>query len=167
LIQVYTGNGKGKTTAALGLALRSAGAGHKVYFCQFLKGRTYCELLSLKKFKNIKVEQFGQTCFLRQSPQKEDRELARAGLLAAEKAIRSRRYALVVLDEINVALSLKLIDLEEVLKIIKDTPKEIELVLTGRSVQPEISRIADLVSEIKERKHYYKQGVAGRKGIEF
>jgi len=167
LIQVYTGNGKGKTTAALGLALRSAGAGRRVYFCQFLKGKPYCELLSLKKFKNIKVEQFGKTRFLRHAPQKEDMELARAGLAAAKKAIKSRRYALIVLDEINVALRLKLIDLQDVLKIIKDTPKEIELVLTGRCAQPEILRVADLVSEIRERKHYFKQGVAGRKGIEF
>ena len=167
MIQVYTGNGKGKTTAALGLALRASGAGLKVYICQFLIGKSYCELASLKKFKNIKVEQFGSTCFLRRSPQKKDIELAQAGFKAARKAIQAKCYSLVVLDEINVALKLKLIELEDVLRLIKGTPKEVELVLTGRSACPEILKIADLVSEIRERKHYYRKGVRGRKGIEF
>lgn len=167
MIQVYTGNGKGKTTAALGLALRTAGAGRRVYICQFLKGGCYCELRSLKKFKNIKVEQFGASRFILQAPRKKDRELARAGLAAASKAILSRRYDLVVLDEINVALKLKLIGLQDALRLIKNAPPRTEVVLTGRSAHPAILKIADLVSEIKERKHYYKQGVSGRKGIEF
>jgi len=167
LIQVYTGNGKGKTTAALGLALRSAGAGHKVYICQFLKGKACSELLALKKLKNIKVERYGSACFIRRAPEKKDKALAQAGFRAAKKAIQARCYSLVVLDEINVALKLELIKLQDVLKLIKDTPREIELVLTGRSAQPEILKVADLVSEMRERKHYHKQGVAGRKGIEF
>lgn len=167
MIQVYTGNGKGKTTAALGLALRASGAGFKVFICQFLKGKTCCELLSLKKIKNVKVEQFGTTCFLKGPPQKNDLELARAGLRAARKAIRGKCYSLVVLDEINVALKLKLVELQDVLGLIKDTPKKTELILTGRFACPEILRAADLISEIRERKHYYKKGVRGRKGIEF
>ncbi|MFA5724974.1 MAG: cob(I)yrinic acid a,c-diamide adenosyltransferase [Candidatus Omnitrophota bacterium] len=167
MIQVYTGNGKGKTTAALGLALRAAGAGFKVYLGQFLKGRYYCELASLRKLKSIKVEQFGAACFLRRAPQKKDLDLAKKGLAAARKAINSRRYGLIVLDEINVALKLGLLSLPEVLALIKKTPRKVELVLTGRSAHPAIIKIADLVSEVKERKHYYKKGIRGRKGIEF
>ena len=167
MIQVYTGNGKGKTTAALGLILRASGAGQKVYLCQFLKGKDYSELHALKKFKNIKVEQFGTKCFIRDLPAKEDIKLARFGLAAAKKAIRDKSYSLVVLDEINIALKLKLIDLEAVLGLIKITPPQTELVLTGRFAHPEILRAADLVSEIKERKHYFKKGVRARRGIEF
>lgn len=167
MIQVYTGNGKGKSTAAFGLALRAAGAGFKVYICQFLKGRYYCELHALRNIKNIKVEQFGAACFLRRAPQKKDMELARKGLATAKKAIDSRRYALIVLDEINVALKLGLLNLQDILDVIRNAPKKTELVLTGRSAHPEIIKAADLVSEIKERKHYYSKGVRARKGIEF
>jgi len=167
MIQVYTGNGKGKTTAAFGLALRAAGAGRRVYICQFCKGKHYSEHASLKKIKNIKVEQYGTTCFIRRAPLKNDIKLAQAGLEAARKAIHSKHYSLVVLDEINVALKLKLINLEDLLSLIKETPKTIELVLTGRSAHPEILKISDLVSEIREIKHYYKKGIRGRKGIEF
>jgi cob(I)alamin adenosyltransferase len=167
MIQVYTGNGKGKSTAAFGLSLRAAGGGLKVYICQFLKKGRFCELASLKIIKSIKVEQFGSTCFLRRVPRKKDRELAKQGLAAARKAIKSRRYGLIVLDEINVALKLGLLNLEEVLSVIRKTPKKIELVLTGRSAHPDIIKIADLVSEIKDEKHYYKRGIRARKGIEF
>ncbi|MDD2927563.1 MAG: cob(I)yrinic acid a,c-diamide adenosyltransferase [Candidatus Omnitrophica bacterium] len=167
MIQVYTGNGKGKTTAALGLALRAAGAGFKVYLGQFLKKGHYSEIASLKKLKNIKVEQFGVTYFTRCALQRKDVELAKKGLTAAKRAINSRRYALIVLDEINVALRLGLLSLPAVLAVIKKTPKKIELVLTGRSAHPAIIKIADLVSEVKERKHYYKKSVKARKGIEF
>lgn len=167
MIQVYTGNGKGKTTAALGLALRAAGAGKKVYFCQFLKGKYYCELRSLKKLKNIKVAQYGTACFIRRPAKEKDLKLARLGLEAVKKAIHAKYYSLIVLDEINVALKLKLIKLKDVLFLIKDTPKETELVLTGRFAHPKILKIADLVSEIKEKKHYFKNGVKARRGIEF
>jgi cob(I)alamin adenosyltransferase len=167
MIQVYTGNGKGKTTAALGLALRASGAGLKVYLCQFLKGNDYCELRSLKKFKNIKVEQFGTKRFIRHLPTQEDIKLARAGLAAAKKAIRDKSYSLVVLDEINIALKLKLVALEDVLGLIKSAPLSKELVLTGRYAHPQVIKAADLVSEIRERKHYFKKGVRARRGIEF
>ncbi|MCX5696128.1 MAG: cob(I)yrinic acid a,c-diamide adenosyltransferase [Candidatus Omnitrophica bacterium] len=167
MIQVYTGNGKGKTTAALGLALRASGAGHKVYICQFLKGKDYCELHSLKKFKNIKVEQFGSKCFIRHLPREEDIKLAQAGLVAAKKAIRDKSYSLIVLDEINIALKLKLVDLKDVLSLLKSLPKKTELILTGRYAHPDIIKLADLVSEIRERKHYFKKGLRARKGIEF
>jgi len=167
MIQVYTGDGKGKSTAAFGLSLRAAGAGRKVYICQFLKKGSFCELASLKILKSIKVEQFGSTCFLRRAPQSKDRELAKQGLAAARKAIKSRRYGLIVLDEINVALKLGLLNLGEVLSVIKKAPKKTELVLTGRSAHPAIIKIADLVSEIKDKKHYYQKGIRARKGIEF
>jgi cob(I)alamin adenosyltransferase len=167
MIQVYTGEGKGKTTAALGLALRAAGAGLKVYICQFLKGKNYSELVSLKKFKNIKVEQFGARCFIRKAPTPEDIELAQAGLKAARGALRARNYNVVILDEINIALKLKLLNLKDVLGIIKNTPKKTELILTGRYAHPAIIKLADLVSQIKEVKHYYNKGVKARKGIEF
>ena len=167
MIQVYTGKGKGKTTAALGLALRAVGAGLKVYICQFLKGRYYCELATLKKLKNVKVEQYGGTCFIRKSPGKKDMELAQRGLKAAQTAIRKKYYNVVILDEINVALKLKLLKLKDVISLIKDTPRKTELVLTGRDAPLKILQIADLVSEIKDRKHYYRKGIKARRGIEY
>lgn len=167
LIQVYTGNGKGKTTAALGLAIRAAGAGYNVYIAQFVKGRVYSELTALKKFKNIKVEQFGRRYFIRGNSNKEDIRLASIGLAKAQKAILNKKYRLVILDELNVALKLKLVSLREVIDILKDAPKNIEIVLTGRYACPQILKIADLISEVKEKKHYYNKGVKARLGIEF
>ena len=166
MIQVYTGNGKGKTTAALGLALRATGAGLKVYICQFLKGRHYCELATLKKFKNIKVEQFGNACFLRKAPAKKDRELAQKGLEAAIKALKTNQYQVIILDEINVALSLDLLKIRDVLSMLKNAPAKVEFILTGRSAPVEILKCADLVSEVREIKHYYQRGVKARRGIE-
>jgi len=167
LIQVYTGRGKGKTTASLGLALRASGAGLRIYICQFLKGKYYCEIAALKKLKNIKVEQFGAKCFICKVPTKKDIELAKHGLRAAGKAIRSKCYDMVILDEINVALKLGLLKLEDVISLIKSASQKTELILTGRNAHPKILKIADLVSEIKDKKHYYKKGVKARRGIEF
>jgi cob(I)alamin adenosyltransferase len=167
MIQVYTGNGKGKTTAALGLALRAAGSGLKVYIAQFVKGRDYGELKALKKIKNIKLEQFGRGCFIKKSPSKMDMELAQNGLEKVKRILAKKNYDVVVLDEINIALYLGLIDLIDVLEILKKTPKKIELVLTGRKAHPKILNVADLVSEIKEIKHYFRKGIAARRGIEF
>lgn len=167
MIQVYTGEGKGKTTAALGLAVRAIGAGLKVYICQFLKGRCCCELITLKKLKDIKIEQFGKSCFIRKTPTKKDITSAQAGLRRVNDALRKRRYDVIILDEINVAVRLGLIKLNALTKIIKNTPKETELILTGRGAHPEIIKIADLVSDIKEKKHYYKSGLKARRGIEF
>lgn len=167
MIQVYTGNGKGKTTAALGMAVRAVGAGKKVYICQFLKGRYYCELATLKKLKNIKLEQFGTSCFVKKSPSAKDKELAGKGLAAAKKVLSSQLDIVVILDEINVACQLGLIDVKDVLRILKEMPKENEVILTGRNAPAEILKIADLVSEIKEVKHYFNKGVRARKGIEY
>lgn len=167
MIQVYTGDGKGKTTAALGLALRAAGAGLKVYIGQFLKGKDYSELNSLRKIKNIKLEQFGRSCFIKKGPDPKDMELAKNGLERVNKVILQRIYDVVILDEINVALNLKLLKLEDVIELIRKSPRSLELILTGRNAHPQILRLADLVSEMKEIKHYFKKGVAARKGIEY
>ncbi len=167
MIQVYTGNGKGKTTAALGLAVRAAGAGKKVYIGQFIKGRNYCELRALKKFKNIKIDQFGRGCFIKKKPAGKDIELARAGLEKAKKIAEKQKFDLIILDEINVALDLKLLKCREVLKFIKSVPRKIELVLTGRNAPRAVIKAADLVSRINEVKHYFQKGLKARRGIEY
>lgn len=166
MIQVYTGNGKGKTTAALGLALRTVGAGFNVYIAQFAKGCFCSEHKALQRLKNVKVEQFGSGCFIKHKPQTADIVSAQRGLEKVKKIIACKKYRLIVLDEINVALSLKLVSVKDVLNLIKHAPKDIELVLTGRSAPSEIIKSADLVSQIKEVKHYYKRGFKARKGIE-
>jgi len=167
LIQVYTGNGKGKTTAGIGLALRAAGAGLKVFICQFAKPGDSSELKLLKKIKNIKVECFGSKGFIKRSPCSEDIHLAKKGLSKIYKIIQEKSYDVLILDEINVALDIGLLELKDVIHMIKNTPPEIELILTGRNAPKQILKIADLVSEIKDRKHYYKKGVKARRGIEF
>jgi len=167
MIQVYTGNGKGKTTAALGLALRAAGAGLNVYIAQFAKGRLCSEHKALKKIRNIKLEQFGNNCFIGRKPAKKDLILAKRGLEKVRSIIESRNYDLIVLDEINLALKLRLIKLKEIVDLLKRTSRKIELVLTGRDAPVVILKMADLISEIKEIKHYYKKGQKARRGIEF
>jgi len=167
LIQVYTGNGKGKTTAALGLALRASGAGLKVYIGQFIKGRRYSELNSVKKLKNVKLEQLGGGCFITRPFRKRDISLAKRGLEKIREIIAKGIYDVIILDEINIALNLKLLSLDDVIRLIKEAPKNMELILTGRCAPAQILKIADLVSEIKEVKHYFKKGIKARKGIEF
>ena len=167
MIHVYTGNGKGKTTAALGLAIRAAGAGFGVYIAQFAKGRNYCELKALKKFPNIRCEQFGTTCFIRRKPVRKDVELAQKAMARIGKALKSSRYKLVVMDEANIALSLGLIKLSQLKQLLKRAPKTKEIVITGRYAPREIIRLADLVSEVREIKHYYHKGIKARRGIEF
>ena len=167
MIQVYTGNGKGKTTAAIGLALRASGAGLKVYIGQFAKGRCYHEIKALKKITNIKIEQFGRSCFIKKSPQEIDLQMALAGLKRSNEIIVARKYQMVILDEVNIALKLKLIPLSGLLELIKHAPKSTELVLTGRYAHPKVIKLADLVSEVNEVKHYYAKGVRARRGIEF
>jgi len=166
LIQVYTGQGKGKTTAALGLALRAAGAGLKVYIAQFIKGKTCSEHRALKKFKNIKIEQFGSGCFVKKIS-KNDEKIFKAGMAAVKKALKDKKYDLVIMDEINVALKLGLLDCNELIRILKGVPRKREVILTGRDAPCGILELADLVSEIKEVKHYFRKGVSARKGIEY
>lgn len=167
MIHVYTGDGKGKTTAALGLALRAAGAGLRVYIGQFIKGESYSELKIIKKIPNIKIEQYGRGCFIKNKPKQRDIDLAANGLAQVKQIIARRDYDIVILDEINIALRLGLLKINELINILKSTPKDMELVLTGRGATQKIIKLADLVSEIKDIKHYYKRGIKARKGIEF
>jgi len=169
LVQVYTGNGKGKTSAAFGLALRAVGRGLKVFIIQFIKGGfDYGELYVVNKLPNLTLKAFGRGKFVTEKPAgKEDVALASEALALAEEAVRSGRYDVVILDELSVALSLNLIDLEKVLKLIKEKPKHVELVLTGRDAPEEIVEVADLVTEMKEVKHPFKKGFPARKGIEY
>jgi len=169
LVQVYTGNGKGKTSAAFGLALRAIGRGLKVYIIQFIKGGfDYGELYVVDKLPNLKLKAFGQGKFVTQfPPSKKDIEIAKEALELAKKIVKSGEYDVVILDEINVAMSLRLIKIEEVVNMIKEKPKNVELVLTGRYAPKEIIDIADLVTEMKEIKHPFQKGIPPRKGIEF
>jgi cob(I)alamin adenosyltransferase len=169
LIQVYTGNGKGKTSAAFGLALRAIGNGFKVFVIQFIKGGfDYGELHAVKFLPNLELRAFGRGKFVtRTPPDKEDVRLAREGFELAKKVIEGGDFDVIVLDEINVAMHLKLIGVNEVLDLIRNKPKHVELVLTGRNVPSEIVEIADLVTEMREVKHPYALGVQPRKGIEY
>ncbi len=166
-IHVYTGNGKGKTTAALGLTLRALGAGFKVFFGQFLKSGEYSEIKALKTFvPQVEIAQFGRGCFIRGKPSPEDYRLAREGWSLAKEKILSGNFQLVVLDEFNLALHFGLIPLDEVLEFLAQKPLPSELVLTGRYAPPALIEIADLVTEMREIKHYYHLGLKARKGIE-
>jgi len=169
LVQVYTGNGKGKTSAAFGAALRAVGRGLRVYVIQFIKGGfDYGELYSIKNLPNLKLTAFGRGRFITESqPPKEDVQLAREAFTLAQKVVNSGEYDMVVLDEINVALHLKMVSVDEVVQLIKDKPKHVELILTGRNAPAQIVEAANLVTEMKEIKHPYTEGVPPRKGIEF
>jgi len=166
-VQVYTGDGKGKTTAALGLAFRAAGAGLKVFIAQFIKKGQYSEHKALERFSDlITVRQFGHGFILDDGPTEDDIEAARKGMGQIGEAIRSGAYDMVVVDEVNVALFYHLIDVEEVLRWIREKPETVELVLTGRNADDRIIAEADLVTEMREIKHYYAKGVQARVGIE-
>ena len=166
-VQVYTGDGKGKTTAALGLALRATGAGLKVFIAQFMKGSDNSERRALERFGDlIEARRYGSGRFVRDKPAPEDAEASRRGLAEARRALLSREYQLVILDEVNVAVHFGLFTVEEILELIASKPPEVELVLTGRRAPAEILEKADLVTEMVEIKHYYKQGVEAREGIE-
>jgi len=169
LVQVYTGDGKGKTSAAFGLALRAVGRGFKVYIIQFIKGGfDYGELYIVEKIPNLKLASFGRGRFVTEvPPSEEDSKLAKEALELAKKVVKSGEYDVVVLDEVNVALNLKMISLSEVIDLIKNKPKHVELILTGRYAPAQIIDAADLVTEMREVKHPYAQGVPPRKGIEF
>jgi cob(I)alamin adenosyltransferase len=165
-IQVYTGNGKGKTSAAIGLAIRAAGAGLKVYFCQFLKGRPTSEIRIFKKLRsNISVLRSGRKTFVIDA-EKGDFESARKCFQKVSKVINKGEYDVVILDEINNAMTINLINCNELISVIKTKPMHVEIVLTGRYIPQEIIKIADLVTDMKEIKHYYSKGIAARKGIE-
>lgn len=166
-IQVYTGNGKGKTTAALGLSLRAAGAGLRVYIAQFLKSGDYSEVKALKRFEDlIQLEQFGQNHFIKGKPSSSDIKLAKQGLEKVKSALTSKTYDVIIMEEANVAVSLGLFSVQDLLDIVSSKPSDKELVITGRGASPQLIEKADLVTEMTEIKHYFHKGVQARKGIE-
>ena len=167
-VQVYTGNGKGKTTAALGLSLRAAGAGLKVFIAQFLKKGAYNELKALKRFSDlITIEQYGSQGFIRNGkPGDEHTKSALEGIENVKKHLFSGKYDIVVIEEGNVAVKYGLFPVKDLINMIDHKPDHTELVITGRYAHPDVIEKADLVTEMKEIKHYYKKGVTARKGIE-
>ncbi len=169
LVQIYTGDGKGKTTAALGLALRAAGHGMRTYIGQFMKGQDYGELAGARLLAPyLTIEQYGRPSFVhlhRATPQ--DVRLAHEGLEKARAAMQSGDYAIVVLDEVCVALHFGLLEVGEVLAFLEEKPKGVELVLTGRRAPEELVARADLVTEMREVKHPYQQRIPARRGIEY
>ncbi|MCM2283594.1 MAG: cob(I)yrinic acid a,c-diamide adenosyltransferase [Desulfobacula sp.] len=165
-IQVYTGNGKGKTTASLGLALRAAGAGLKVYIAQFLKNGEYSEIKALSRFENITIEQFGMGKFVRGNPSEEEMAAGRAGYLKLCEVLMAGKHDLVIAEEGNVAVMCRILSEKEILDLMDLKPEHVELVITGRGATAAIMEKADLVTEMMEIKHYYKNGVTARVGIE-
>lgn len=166
-IHLYTGNGKGKTTAAIGLAIRAVGVGKKAFIAQFIKGMHYGELESLKRFPEIEIHQYGLKCFIENKPTKEDIDAARKGLKEVTEILSSKNFDVIILDEICIALYYQLFDLQEVRNILNTRNQTDEIVLTGRYASKELIDMADLVTEMKEIKHYYTKGIKARKGIEY
>lgn len=169
LVQVYTGDGKGKTSAAFGQALRAIGRGLRVYVIQFIKGGfDYGEVHGVKQLAYLKLKAFGTGRFITEKPpKKEDVDLARKAFKLAETVVGNGEYDVVILDEINVAVSLKLIPVADIVRLVSCKPDHVELILTGRQAPPEIIAMADLVTEMKEIKHPFKKGEPPRRGIEY
>jgi len=169
LIQVYTGDGKGKTTCALGLALRAVGQGFKVYIVQFLKGRDTGEARAAARLApDLTLRSFGRPVPINfKSPALEDLDLAREALDRARELIASGDHDLVILDEINLALTYGLVPLKELLEMLEKRPPWVEMVLTGRQAPPELLAQADLVTKMRPVKQYYEAGVSARRGIEW
>ncbi|MFH1751923.1 MAG: cob(I)yrinic acid a,c-diamide adenosyltransferase [archaeon] len=181
LIHVYTGNGKGKTTTALGMALRAIGHKKKVYFIQLLKGGAYTgEIIASKNISKLNITQFGEPCYYLKEMEamdcrecmecfdtKKDGIHVNRGMKAARKALKSGKYDMVILDEINNALHKHYLTVKEVINLLKKKSEQTEVVLTGRHAPKEIIKIADLVTEMKEIKHPYNEGIKARAGIEY
>ncbi len=166
-IQLYTGNGKGKTTAALGLALRAAGAGMRILFAQFVKGEEYSEVKAIRQsLPQITIRQYGLECFIINKPTQEDIDAARNGFEEVSEAVMSGSYDLVVMDEATIAIYYNLFSVNELIELLKRKPEPVEIVITGRYAPPELIEIADLVTEMNEVRHYYSSGVMARRGIE-
>ncbi len=168
-VQVYTGDGKGKTTASLGLGLRAWGHGRKVLYIQFMKGRiNYGELEAAKKMDGYDIIQMGRETFVsKENPDPVDVKMAQDGFKLLQEKVASGEYDMIVADELNVALDFGLVDLAPVIELIKNKPQELELVITGRNAHPEVIGLADLVSEVREVKHHYQSGVKAREGVEY
>ena len=170
MIQIYTGKGKGKTTAALGLAFRALGHKKRVFFVQFLKGKKNCgEIKSARRFRNLNIKQVSADGWLKTGQKVAPKIVRRVhqGWQCALRAINSKNYDLVILDELNVAIYFGLIDVSLVVEALRKAPKNVEVIITGRCAHRKLIRLADLVSEIKEVKHYYKSGTGCRRGIEY
>ena len=166
-VQVYTGNGKGKTTAAFGLSLRAAGAGLKVFIGQFLKKGSYSEHAAFEKLSDdITLEQFGATGFVSGKPTEEDIEAAESGMTRVQTVVKSGDFDVVVIDEINVAIHYGLVEADRVVNMIGSKPDGVELILTGRYAHDDIVAAADLVTVMQPLKHYHDAGVKARVGIE-
>ncbi len=166
-LQIYTGNGKGKTTASLGLSIRAAGAEMKVFIGQFMKMGDYSEIKALERFSDlITIEQYGIKGFVKGKPAPEDIAASKKGLEKIKSIVASGAYDLVILEEGNVAVMCGLFDVQELIDIIDVKPDNMELVITGRGADPRVIERADLVTEMKEIKHYYQKGVNARVGIE-
>jgi cob(I)alamin adenosyltransferase len=166
-VQVYTGNGKGKTTAAFGLALRAAGAGLQVFIGQFLKAGETGEVKALGRWsERITIEQYGRPHFVQGRPAAEDIQAARRGLERVQAVLAAGGHHLVVLDEANVAVHYGLLTCGDLLQLMQNRPRQTELVITGRYAPAEIIDRADLVTEMTEIKHYFHEGVTARVGIE-
>ena len=169
MVQIFTGNGKGKTSAALGAVIRALGHGLKVFIVFFMKGKyPYGEFSTLSKLPNVNVASFGLRCLTdRANINPEEIEQAKLAMSAAREAMLSGNYNLVVLDEVNVAVNYKLIELDEVVRLIGDKPRNVELILTGRYADAKLIELADLVTEMVKLKHPYDKGIKARKGIEY
>ena len=170
LVTVFTGDGKGKTSAAMGSVIRALGHGLRVYVLLFMKGQDFVhgEINILSQLPNVTITNFGQRGWINKHDIKpEHREQARKALATAREAMLGGNYDLIVLDEINIAVAGKLVELDEIVKLINDKPPTVELILTGRYADPKVVKMADLVSEILMIKHPYTKGVAARKGLEY
>jgi cob(I)alamin adenosyltransferase len=166
-VQVYTGDGKGKTTAAFGLAMRAAGAGLPVFIGQFVKGMKYSEINAFQRFSGlITVKQYGRRCFIDSEPERKDIQKAKDGLEDVHQALDSGKFKVVILDEANIAVYFKLFSADDLLELIDSKPDDVELVITGRYADPKVMQRADLITDMREIKHYYAQGVTARNGIE-
>ena len=166
-VQIYTGDGKGKTTAALGLALRASGGGFRTYIGQFMKGQTYGELAALEALPLITIEQYGDPkCIRREEVTPQHIAEAERGLELAREAMLSSDYDIVILDEVNVAIWFGLLNVAAIQGFLSQRPENVELVLTGRRAPEELIACADLVTEMREVRHYFEQGVPARRGIE-
>jgi len=167
-IHIYTGNGKGKTTAAFGLALRSVGAGKRIYIAQFVKGQPYSEIEAVNMFlPAITIKQYGLDCFIYNKPTFKDIEAARNGLADVKRIISEGDFDMVILDEACIAIYYNLFTSGELIEILNAKPETMEIIITGRYATDDLIEFADLVTEMKEIKHYYAKGIEARKGIEF
>lgn len=166
-IRIYTGNGKGKTTSALGLAIQAVGAGKKIFIGQFLKSGKYSEMSSLGKFPDqISVEHYGMGKFVKGNPSEEDKQAGVKGYDTLRRIIQTGAHDLVIMDEANMAVRYGIISEQSLLDLFELKPTHVELVVTGRGATPAVIKKADMVFELNEAKHYYKQGVKARVGIE-